>query len=194
MEFINLFGNDFDNACKELRILVEKTYHPDMIVGIATGGAVVLSKMGYENDIKTLVIKKQRPFTRTKEKYKFHSWLPYLPEKINNLLRMIELGFNEYQFNKSTIKNKNSDKVVILSGNIDELYESKKILIVDDSVDSGSTLKSCMEYICTKVPETAEIRTASINVTFKYPEITPTYSLYNRTIVRYPWANDVRRK
>ncbi|HBQ8591393.1 TPA: hypothetical protein U5G31_005092 [Klebsiella pneumoniae] len=194
MKIVNLLGNDFDDACRRLHDHIEEKYHPELIIGIATGGAVVVEKMKYQEDRNILIIKKQRPFTKTKNKMKFDSWLPYLPEWINNILRLAELSFNEYRFNKKGIIDNDSTGIEILKGNVEDIFKAKKILIVDDSVDSGATLKNCVQFIGGIMQTGTEIKTASLNVTFKKPAIFPTFLLYNRTIVRYPWANDVRKK
>ena len=193
MKIINLLGNDFDSGCRRLREYIEESYQPELIIGIATGGAIVVEKMDYPSDRNILIIKKQRPFTKAKNTMRFHSWLPYFPEWVNNLLRLVELRFNEYQFNKKGIKKNNTD-IEIIEGDINDIKSAKKILIVDDSVDSGATLKYCVDFISNIMQAGTELKTASINVTFRKPAMFPTFLLYNQTIVRYPWANDVKKK
>ncbi len=193
MKVINLLGPDFGNACERLKFKVAESYEPDLVIGIATGGAVVVDNMKYGNEKKIVIIKRQRPFTKVKKKVKLEVWLPYLPQWLNNIIRRLELNFNEYCFNKKDRKiNEKKSELLILKGSIEDFSEAKKILMVDDSVDSGATLTECIDFIRPFIKADAEIRTASLNVTFKNPVIPPTYTLYPQAIIRYPWASDVR--
>lgn len=100
MKIINLLGLDFTEACQNLKIKATEVYDPDLIIGIATGGAVVVTHMCFDNDKKIVIIKRQRPFTKAKKQIKLEVWLPYIPRSINNIIRVLELKFNEYRFNK----------------------------------------------------------------------------------------------
>lgn|GEM_PF-306733 len=193
MKVINLLGSDFTNACQKLKAKVTDVYEPDLVIGVATGGAVVLEHMGFESDKKTVIIKRQRPFTKVKRNIKLEVWLPYFPRWVNDIIRELELRFNEYCFNKNNRKlNDKKSELIILQGSVEDFVGAKRILMVDDSVDSGATLTECIDFVRSHLSPDAEIRTASINVTFKNPVIPPTYTLYPRTIIRYPWASDVR--
>ena len=75
-----------------------------------------------------------------------------------------------------------------------ELRGFRSILIVDDAVDSGKTLKTIVDEVRKKYL-TAEIKTAVITVTTKQPIILPDYYLfYNHTLIRFPWSADSRRQ
>lgn len=193
MKVISLLGSDFSDACQKLKVKVTEDYEPDLVIGIATGGAVVVEQMKFATDKKIVIIKRQRPFTKTKKKIKLEVWLPLLPRWVNNIIRVMELKFNEYRFNKSRggISNKKSE-LLILKGSVEDITVANKILLVDDSVDSGATFKECVDFIKQYANVHAELRTSSINVTFDNPLVQPTYTLYQRIIVRYPWASDVR--
>ncbi|HDS8992547.1 TPA: phosphoribosyltransferase family protein [Klebsiella pneumoniae] len=194
MKIIDLLDAEFIVACNDLKLKVFGDYKPDLIVGIATGGAVVVDHMGLTDDKKIVIIKRQRPFTKTKNKIKLKNWLPYFPFWLSNIIRRLELSFNEYRFYNSSNRKTLKGDVHFLKGSPDSFLDARKILLVDDSIDSGVTLKECLNFINQYISSETEVRTSSINVTFRKPIIMPDYTLYSRTIVRYPWASDVRLK
>lgn len=65
-----------------------------------------------------------------------------------------------------------------------------RILVVDDAVDSGATLRTVIATIRSTWPD-AEIRSAVLTVTRSRPLILPDYTLYPRgTLLRFPWSLD----
>lgn len=192
MKIINLISDDFSQSALTLKERVLSDFKPEVVIGIATGGAIVVEKMNFTG-LPVLVIKRQRPFTKVKGKLNLDCFLPRLPVFINNMLRVLELRFNEIRFkNKGLSENKSTIKLI--SGDVNSLSTSRNILIVDDAVDSGATFIECVDYIKTLSAEGCNIKTAAINTTFRKPAFIPDYILHSRTIVRYPWANDVRSK
>lgn len=192
MKIINLISFEFEEASLILKEKVISDFKPDVVVGIATGGAIVVGKMGFTG-VSYLEIKRQRPFTKIKNGLNLSFILPRLPVFVNNFLRIIELWLNERKFERKGFGSSKSN-VILTKGNLEVLKECKNILIVDDAVDSGGTLIECVNYIKSLSQENTVIKTAVINTTFKNPALTPDYVLYVRTIVRYPWANDVKLK
>lgn len=72
---------------------------------------------------------------------------------------------------------------------IDE--EVKCVLIVDDAVDSGATLKAVVDKFKTVFPD-KEIKTAAITVTGKKVMYYPDFCVYNNgTLIRTPWSIDM---
>ena len=69
--------------------------------------------------------------------------------------------------------------------------KGRKVLIVDDAVDSGATMLAVAEALREANPE-AEIRTAAITVTTPKPLITPDYSMY-KDLIRFPWSMDAKK-
>ncbi len=68
---------------------------------------------------------------------------------------------------------------------------ARKILVVDDAVDSGYTLSHVLEAVKAVLPAGAEVRSAVITVTTDDPLVMPDFYLYNdKTLVRFPWAMD----
>ena len=72
--------------------------------------------------------------------------------------------------------------------------ENKKILIIDDAIDSGDTLSAIVETLKKTNPK-AKVATAVLTETTKNPAIRADYTLYrNQTLIRFPWSNDYRKK
>ncbi|OQV65055.1 hypothetical protein AK51_25265, partial [Serratia nematodiphila DZ0503SBS1] len=72
-------------------------------------------------------------------------FLPFLPRPINDLLRIAEIKFNERKFRKSG-RILSVGAVAHISGDLEHLRKGKRILIVDDAVDSGGTFIDCINF------------------------------------------------
>lgn len=66
------------------------------------------------------------------------------------------------------------------------------ILVVDDAVDSGVTLRNTLESIESHIPD-VKICSAAVTVTTASPIMKPDYYVYdNLTLIRFPWSIDWR--
>ena len=70
------------------------------------------------------------------------------------------------------------------------LENARRVLIVDDTVDSGKTLLAASEAVRRAIGEDVQIRTAVITSTWRNPPVRADYCLYDRTLVRFPWSFD----
>jgi len=176
---ITLNPEAFDSACKRLEKSVAKSgFIPDMILSIRTGGLYVGESIF--PDIPHTSVKLQRPSTKAKRPC-LHKLLKILPRPILDRLRIAESLWLE---RKKQTKPRPS---LILP----QLTEVKRILVVDDAVDSGFTLFTVMDAVKTARPD-ADIRSAVITQTTISPMIVPDYTLYNNQIlIRFPWSMDV---
>lgn len=129
------------------------------------------------------IIKCQRKSTSKKSGHSL-IWtiIRKLPLRIKNLMRIAEAKF---------LKNRpQSSEVYIDSYALNMLAVSKRVLIVDDAVDSGTTLSSVIASI-NKLEGERMIKSAVITITTSDPKIMPEYSLFNNeTLIRFPWAKD----
>ena len=67
-----------------------------------------------------------------------------------------------------------------------------KILLIDDAIDSGDTLRAITETLKKTNPDT-ETDIAVVTETTNRPCIRANYTLYrNRTLIRFPWASDYK--
>ena len=73
----------------------------------------------------------------------------------------------------------------------DKYKQRKRILLVDDSVDTGNTIKKCENKLSEIFPS-SDIVTASYN-TMSTSIIYPDYYLYKDTMIRGPWSSDSKK-
>lgn len=193
MKVITLHNSGLRTHCAHLQDIVEHEYAPDVIVAIAEGGIPIAELMF--RDIPHYSVKMQRIGTPLKKR--FGSVLKcarLLPTPLKDLLRMGE------SFVLSRLKSRRGAGLSTL--NTSELEKElkkdgtnsrfKKILIVDDAVDSGVTMHAVTESIKQLMPS-SEVRCAVITQTTSKPMISPDFTVYdNLTLVRFPWSTDYK--
>ena len=65
-----------------------------------------------------------------------------------------------------------------------------RVLVVDDSLDSGATLRAVVRQLRELLPPAADLRTAAFTVLGPYPVVAADYFLYQRVNCRFPWSYD----
>ena len=138
-------------------------------------------------------IRIQRKDTHKKEHGVLHKILQSLPYFLLNWLRMAEMLYEEVKAKK---KNPKREGIVSFSDEVNACLESggRNVLVVDDAIDTGATLKLVKDTIMEKYPNTI-VKIAVITVTSKHPIIDADYCLYHdRTLLRFPWSNDIKKK
>lgn len=161
-------------------------FNPDLIVGIATGGAIVAEMMF--TDTPHAVVTSCRPSTRRKNRASM-LWavIRLCPLWIRDRLRIWES-----RRLARTVHANARRSVDIPADSRNAIASATHILVVDDAVDSGVTLKAVREAI-NAINATAIVASATLTVTTPGPVITPDYTLYdNRTLIRFPWSKDYR--
>lgn len=194
MRVITLLDETFSCSCKTLGDIVENDFNPDVIIGVLTGGGYVGREVTktWPKAVYT-EIRVQRKDTIKKEKGIRHRVLQILPYFMLNWLRMAEMLYEDLKAKKSNPKREGK---IELSMEIDALLREKEqnLLLVDDAIDTGATLKLIKDTLSNRYP-LAKIKIAVITVTSNQPLIDADYYLYHdRTLVRFPWSNDVKNK
>lgn len=189
MQVINGLGSRFDSLCDELAHLVQGSFAPDLVVGIATGGIVVGEKVAQRLNTPLATITRQRAGTRAKDLFRFSFFLPLLPYCVSNHLRVYEVRRAEARFRRGR-RVFTSRPVVISDQEASLIGCANRILVVDDSVDSGATFNDCLRRV-RDINPAAELRTAAITSTFQEPAFVPDYLVMKHTLIRFPWAKDV---
>lgn len=194
MRVVTLLDGKFEKACHCLSVEISNSYKPDIIVGVLTGGGYVGREVSRAwPETQYTEIRVQRKDTVKKEAGIRHVVLQSLPYFMLNWLRMAEMVYEDIKAKKSNPKREGK---VELSAEIDaQLREKgKNILLVDDAIDTGATLKLIKDTLTERYP-LAKIKIAVITVTSNYPLIDADYYLFHdRTLVRFPWSNDVKQK
>ncbi len=193
MKIITLNKNAFFKVCKEVIQKIEDK--PNLVVGVLNGGGYMYSaikevegfkKLGF-HDIKLQEIKSSK-------KYKnfFKPVLKILPYTILNRLRVCESDRSRRAINNIRIDELKNQKIDF---DFDSILKKpiKRILIVDDAIDTGITMFVVKNNIRKLFPD-AEIKVAVISWTIEESIVTPDYYLYKNTLVRYPWSIDYKER
>jgi hypoxanthine phosphoribosyltransferase len=134
-------------------------------------------------------IKVQRPSTAVKHHLQLARLLSRLPRGLTDQLRWVEVEWREATHRlagRRTDERVQSDLVV---ANLPTVVGAAHILVVDDTVDSGDTLRHACAVV-RKRYQTAAITTAVIASTWRDPPVAPDICLYPRTLIRFPWSMD----
>ncbi len=189
--FITMSEPDFRDACRRLAEM-SRDVEPDVIVGLATGGVYVAEAMhsSFPTSPAILAIRLHRPSTALKESMRTEVILRRLPCRIAYLFRWIEVATRE-----CTLKHKPADEFAVgeISGPGDRklLRSARRVLVVDDTVDSGRTLQAASKTIRSH-NDRCEIYTAVLASTWRRPPVSPDFVIFVRTLVRFHWSLDVR--
>ena len=164
---------------------------PDVLIAIRTGGAFVAEVMAraVQPRLRILPITCRRPSTRLKQAA---SWMmdliTLLPRPLLDRLRLLEHRFltrrppgaaaAQYRFDEL--------EIAALARWLVTAGEAPFLLVVDDAVDSGVTLRHVIAMLRRHAPPGAVIRSAVIAVTTAQPVITADHALYRGRLCRFP--------
>lgn len=178
----------FNEACDELYASAVSSYGvPDLVVGIATAGVYIANRIEtLQPDVQVLVVRRQRSSTPAKKRL-LARLVSTLPSAVNWQLRRFESWLAEKRFARRSDESPTGAPVSYEGPRGQEQPES--VLIVDDSVDSGETLRAVVAFITERYP-TASIRTAVLATSFVRPGYNPDVVLRKRVMLRGPWSLD----
>lgn len=181
----------FEAACRRLADTTRE-FQPDVVVGIATGGARVAHLLAPHLDDSPVVaeVALRRPSTEVKERIDIGRVLRRLPTPLRNLLRWAEVELRELALRRRPAPPPNAGESAAGDGFGIALGSADRVLVVDDTVDSGRTLRTAVDVVRAHRPQ-AEVRTAVLTSTFRQPPVRADYALYDRTLLRFPWSFDV---
>lgn len=187
MKVITVDDKAFGEMCRQLMTKVEVSgYKPDVVVAVARAGVFVAKAMN-AGDFYT--VRCNREGDAVKKSF-LGTILRFLPAWLNILLRKLERSFLSGH-DKSV---KYEPRNLIVPENLKNLLTSgnHRVLIVDDAVDSGRSLRSVIDGLRSFGVEN-ELRSAIITVTRDNAVCNPDYALFrNNIMIRFPWAKDVK--
>lgn len=183
MRVITLHPDDFDVACQKLAASIHP-FNPQVIIGILHGGGEVGQRLAAHFPEATYTEVALHRGNKAK-KATFKRLLRVLPTSIADMLRQMEM--------KRVQRKPICSKSIELPTDVANILKSSQlsnILIVDDAVDSGATLKAVVEAV-SRTASKAHIRSAVLTVTTSSPAISPDYALWRGdTLIRFPWSFD----
>lgn len=183
MKCITLSLENLNKATQEWagKILIE--YSPDIIIYVAKAGFLIGKEFSQVMKSPMIGVETVRE-KGNGLKSKIAPLIGKLPLFVRNMLIAIEL--------KSGVHKKNDYRKVNMLDEISQLETTKinKILVVDDSIDTGNSILAVKNYIST-IFRNAEIRVAGLNVwDMSKEKVFTDYALYKNTIIKAPMSKD----
>lgn len=185
---ITLSDSQLNEACMNLLGMIHASgYVFDVVISIAEGGIRVGELLSTPSK-SHFSIEVHRPGTKTKKSRLKIIWQK-LPQRVNNVIRIIE------SILLSVFKSQRQ-KYVIIPEHVEKFITSgqHKILLVDDAIDSGNTMRAVMEALM-RINGNNSIKVAALTVTTTSSRQLCDYYLYsNHTLIRFPWSVDYKNK
>ena len=182
MEFIKLSKKNVEEESKKLYQKIIKDYNYDLVIFIAKGSFYIGQNLAKLNNVPLLEIYASRKKNKIKELVK--PILKYIPSNLSKKLRQLELKNNTKSISYE-------ERYVNFDENLYQKFKNKKrILIVDDSIDTGDSVKQVKETLENYFRKST-IKVAVLNYMTKSTDfIKADYSLYKDTMLSGPWSND----
>ena len=182
MQHLELTRKALEEQCSTWANNIKEVYQPDLIIYIARGGYLIGKQMREVLQVPMIGVSTVRDGNGMKEK--IGPLVAILQNCIRNLLISIELKSNKHA--------KNTERKVRFLKGVEDVKNKdiQKILVAEDSVDTGNSLQQAIKTIRTVFPD-AEIKVASLNVWDKSKSIAHVdYALYENTIIKSPMSKD----
>lgn len=197
MKVINLNTTAFEKACISLAEKLSSTSDIVAIIGVRTGGAVVakiiFQELSKENaGLRYFEAGASRFVTATKNSQGTKKLFSYFPYVILNFLRILEHFIVRLRMRFVV----GVERSISLDNNLENYLASinaGKVIIVDDAVDSGATLKNLLMFL-EKINPEVEFRSAALVLTQENPLVFPDVCLYQKVLLRFPWSNDYKNE
>ncbi|WP_102399825.1 phosphoribosyltransferase [Haloimpatiens massiliensis] len=180
MKHLNLSIENVEKDSLKLAQKIQKdNFKPDCIVYIKSGGYLVAKVIAdyFNTNLTGFRISREGNSIKTK----LSLILRIIPTSFKNLLREIEF--------KSGIHKKRSKRLVTEVDN--DLVQGQNILLIDDSIDTGHTIITALDFLKKFCGDNINIKVAALNK-FKLSEelVTTDYYIYEDCIIIYPWSRD----
>lgn len=181
--------------CADLAEQVRE-FEPDVIVGIATGGADVAVSMAAAlgTGARVVIVKSQRPGTKIKEGRLASSVIKALPRPMANIARLLEVEYREQRYYMRLMadgaeRSLPQSRIEGLGALVEGLATAERVLVVDDTLDSGETMSGVLRATRDANPA-AEVRSAVLATTWRRPPVKADYVLHPRLLLRLPSSFD----
>lgn len=182
MKYIELSRKDIEEQCKDWAKEIQKSYQPDLIVYVAKAGYLIGREMKYVFNVPLVGISATREGNALKEVV--GPIVSRMPNFVRNILISLEL--------KSDTHSKNTERQIHFHEGLEKLKSSniQSILVVDDSVDTGHSMKQVVDAIHSLFGD-VEIKIAGLNVWDKSRSIIDSdFALYKNTVIKTPMSKD----
>ncbi len=176
MKYMELSKENLEFETKKLWKKTEESFAPDAVLFVAKGAFYIGRSASDYFRAPLFEVTASRKKGAIKKAAA--PLLRFMPKFMKRFLRNLEAV--------SGIHKKASGRNVKIEN--EKIYSSGKILLVDDSADTGATLLSVLELFKGKP---AEVKTAVLNVMSASREnIAADYYLFEDTMISGPWSGD----
>lgn len=183
MKFVEFSSKELNMKCREWAGQIFSEFKPELIIYIARAGYILAQPMADTCGIPLLGIGAVRSGNNIKEF--IGPLFAHIPSFVRKVLAVIEL--------KSGLHKKNTERNVCFHQKIESLdcQSFYKILIVDDAVDTGYTMKKVFDMTREAFPN-AQVRTACMNISCEEAEkvFQVDYVLLRGMSVKTPFSKD----
>lgn len=182
MKYIELSRKDIEEQCKDWAKEIQKSYQPDLIVYVAKAGYLIGREMKDVFNVPLVGISATREGNTLKEV--IGPIISSMPNFVRNILISLEL--------KSDTHSKNAERQIHFHEGLEKMKSSniQSILVVDDSVDTGHSMKQVVDAIHSLFGD-VEIKIAGLNVWDKSRSIIDSdFALYKNTVIKSPMSKD----
>lgn len=182
MKYIELSRKDIEEQCKDWAKEIQKSYQPDLIVYVAKAGYLIGREMKDVFNVPLVGISATREGNALKEVV--GPIVSRMPNFVRNILISLEL--------KSDTHSKNTKRQIHYHEGLEKMKSSniQSILVVDDSVDTGHSMKQVVDAIHSLFGD-VEIKIAGLNVWDKSRSIIDSdFALYKNTVIKTPMSKD----
>jgi hypoxanthine phosphoribosyltransferase len=173
---------NFEEECRNWAEEMKQNFQPDIVIYIAKAGYLIGKTMSEVYGVPLAGISAVRKGNKLKSI--IGPVFSMVPCYVRNKLIELELNSNFHKMD--------SERHVEFITDINSfpVKDIKNVIIVDDSVDTGYTLKAVKETVRNHFTE-AVVRTAGFNVWDKSREVIVTdYALFRNTIIKAPMSKD----
>ena len=165
-----------ENSVTLAEQIANKGFEPTAVIGIATGGLVPSHVVSQQLDCPLVILKMARPMTGVKTKL----GLGRLPTPVKHFLRRLEMSLGLYRILRKR-------DVQLIHGEV----KRGRYVIVDDSLDTGNTMRVAMEYLQESAGiQPSDFMLASLTQIFSDAEPAADVCIFQNTNFEFPWSQD----
>jgi hypoxanthine phosphoribosyltransferase len=191
---------EFRQECGRLWDRVQHSFQPQLVIGVRSGGWWVAEEMRLARQVSGVVFAPltcRRPTSELKGRSRALRFvLQVLPYFMLDGLRLLEYYALTLPRCRKVARQgfeariADREELAAVQRAIASLPIEVRVLVVDDSLDSGATLASVVAMLRAALPPQAVVRTAAFTVLGPAPIVAADFSLLQRINCRFPWSYD----